>query len=47
MEEVTRRAVEIASNKTAGFHLSYDIDSVDPEFAPGVGTLVVFILLYL
>ena len=40
MPEVMRRAIEIASNGTAGIHLSYDIDSVTPEAAPGTGTLV-------
>lgn len=40
MAEVTRRAIEIASDGTAGFHLSFDIDGLDPEVAPGVGTPV-------
>ena len=28
------------SGRTAGFHLSYDLDSLDPMIAPGVGTPV-------
>ena len=31
-------AIEIASNGTAGFHLSVDMDYLDPSEAPGVGT---------
>ena len=37
---VLRDAVEIASDGTAGFHLSLDLDAVDPREAPGVGTPV-------
>jgi arginase len=33
-------AIDIACNGTAGFHLSLDMDFVDPEYAPGVGTPV-------
>jgi len=33
-------ALERAGNGTAGFHLSFDIDSLDPREAPGVGTPV-------
>lgn len=33
-------ALERATNGTAGFHLSYDLDSLDPRVAPGVGTPV-------
>ena len=40
MRAVMREAVEIASNGTAGFHLSFDMDVVDPREAPGVGTPV-------
>ncbi len=40
MAEVTRRAIEGASQGTAGIHLSFDIDGLDPEIAPGVGTPV-------
>lgn len=38
--EVMRRAIEIATNGTAGFHLSFDLDALDPSVAPGVGTPV-------
>jgi arginase len=31
-------AVTIATRDTAGFHLSFDIDFLDPEFAPAAGT---------
>jgi arginase family enzyme len=37
---VMDEAIAIASNGTAGFHLSLDMDFVDPEYAPGVGTPV-------
>ncbi len=40
MSEVMRRAIEIATRGTAGFHLSFDLDGTDPSFAPGVGTPV-------
>jgi arginase len=40
MRDVIRDAIAIASAGTAGFHLSLDLDFVDPEFAPGVGTPV-------
>lgn len=33
-------AIAIAFNGTAGFHLSLDMDFLDPEYAPGVGTPV-------
>lgn len=35
-----REAVEIASAHTVGIHLSFDLDGVDPQDAPGVGTPV-------
>jgi len=38
--EVMERAIAIASNGTAGFHVSYDLDVCDPMVAPGVGTPV-------
>lgn len=38
MRAVTQEAIRIASNGTCGFHLSFDIDSMDPSLAPGVGT---------
>jgi len=40
LQSVIRQAIEIASDGTAGFHLSFDMDSVDPDEAPGVGTPV-------
>ncbi len=40
MPNVIRRAIEIASDGTAGIHLSFDIDAVTPEVAPGTGTVV-------
>jgi arginase len=40
MRDVMRDAIAIACNGTAGFHLSLDLDFVDPEYAPGVGTPV-------
>lgn len=40
IHEVMRQAIEIASNGTDGIHLSFDIDSLTPEAAPGTGTLV-------
>lgn len=40
MRSVMEEAIAIASEGTAGFHLSLDMDVVDPEYAPGVGTPV-------
>ena len=40
MRAVIDEAIAIASNGTAGFHLSLDMDFVDPQYAPGVGTQV-------
>ena len=40
LRSVVREAIEIASAGTAGFHLSLDMDAVDPREAPGVGTPV-------
>lgn len=40
MRLVMDEAIAIATHGTAGFHLSLDMDFVDPEFAPGVGTPV-------
>jgi arginase len=37
---VMREAINIATAGTAGFHLSFDMDSLDPTEAPGVGTPV-------
>ncbi len=38
--EVMRRALLVATRGTKGFHFSFDMDGVDPEVAPGVGTPV-------
>jgi arginase len=40
LQSVIRQAIQIATTGTAGFHLSFDMDSVDPDEAPGVGTPV-------
>lgn len=40
LRAVMERATEIASRGTAGYHVSMDMDWVDPEEAPGVGTPV-------
>ena len=40
LRTVMERAIPIAANGTAGYHVSLDLDWVDPEDAPGVGTAV-------
>ncbi|MFQ5628041.1 MAG: arginase [bacterium] len=48
MEDIDRRgifdvmieAVEVATSYTAGLHLGLDMDALDPQIAPGVGTPV-------
>ncbi len=40
MRNVIQEAIKIATNGTAGFHLSFDVDCMDPREAPGVGTAV-------
>jgi arginase len=40
MHTVIQQAIHAASSGTAGFHLSFDMDAVDPSEAPGVGTPV-------
>ena len=40
MRAVMDEAISIATRGTVGFHLSLDMDFIDPEFAPGVGTPV-------
>lgn len=40
MAEVIRRAVEVAGTGTKGIHLSFDVDAITPEAAPGTGTVV-------
>jgi arginase len=37
---VVEEAIRIASSGTTGFHVSLDMDAVDPQEAPGVGTPV-------
>jgi len=38
MRDVVNDAIRIAGDGTAGIHVSFDLDVVDPEDAPGVGT---------
>jgi arginase len=40
LRSVMEHAIRIATTGTAGFHLSFDMDVVDPAYAPGVGTPV-------
>ncbi len=40
MGPVMEEALELVCRGTAGFHCSLDLDVVDPQFAPGVGTPV-------
>lgn len=40
IREVMKKALDIALLDTQGLHLSYDIDVINPEEAPGVGTPV-------
>ena len=40
MRSVIEEAIGVASAGTAGIHLSLDMDAVDPDEAPGVGTPV-------
>ena len=40
MRTVMEKAVRAASRGTAGYHVSLDMDWIDPEDAPGVGTPV-------
>lgn len=40
MRDVLDEAIRLASDGTAGIHLSFDLDVVDPEDAPGTGTPV-------
>ncbi len=46
IKEVMTRALEIVTDGTAGFHLSFDVDVISPYEAPGVGTPVVGGLTY-
>ncbi len=38
--DCVREALARVTDRTAGVHLSFDLDAVDPEHAPGVGTPV-------
>jgi arginase len=38
MRAVMEEAIKRASNGTAGIHVSFDLDAMDPDYAPGVGT---------
>ena len=40
MRSVMAKAIEAAGDGTDGIHLSFDMDSIDPDDAPGVGTPV-------
>lgn len=40
MRAVIQQAIHAVSSGTSGFHLSFDLDAVDPDEAPGVGTPV-------
>jgi arginase len=40
LRSVMREAIDRATEGAAGFHLSFDMDAVDPQEAPGVGTPV-------
>ena len=38
MRSVMEEAIKRASAGTAGIHVSFDMDGMDPDYAPGVGT---------
>ena len=40
MSEVMKEAIRIAGDGTVGIHLSFDVDAITPEYAPGTGTPV-------
>ena len=40
MPRVVREVLEIVNQGTAGFHLSFDVDGLDPKVVAGVGTPV-------
>ena len=40
MNAIMDEALDIASRGTAGYHVTLDVDFIDPRFAPGVGTPV-------
>jgi len=40
MAQVSREILSVIDTNTDGFHISFDVDGLDPEVAPGSGTLV-------
>lgn len=40
MAKIARRAMDIVTSGTGGFHMSFDVDGCDPSVIPGSGTLV-------
>ncbi len=40
MRECVKKAIDIASRAPGGFAVTFDVDAIDPRFAPGSGTLV-------
>ncbi len=40
MAAVIKQAINVASQGTVGIHLSFDVDAITPESAPGTGTIV-------
>jgi arginase len=38
LARVIEEAIEIASRNTSGIHVTFDMDFIDPFYAPGVGT---------
>lgn len=40
MAAVSREAIALVTDDTAGFHLSFDLDGCDPSVIPGTGTTV-------
>ncbi|NTV90810.1 MAG: arginase [Clostridiales bacterium] len=40
MKDIITKALDIVENGTEGFHLSFDLDAMNPAEAPGVGTPV-------
>ncbi len=40
MAEIMHEAIRIAGDGTVGIHLSFDVDALTPEYAPGTGTPV-------
>jgi arginase len=40
MHAVMQEALQVVNNGTTGFHVSFDLDGIDPLYAPGVSTPV-------